>query len=114
MTNVTNTYPSNIYTYQPQNVLISYGITLLFVLLANALGFFPYVSNGVSHDNSFSSVMCTTRDIHLSKLNAHERLGALPLDKKVGSTKLRFYTGDKIGEKGERGGRWGFGLAREL
>jgi len=58
--------------------------------------------------------MCTTRDIHLSKLNAYERLGALPLDRKVGSTKLRFYTGDKTEEKGKRGGRWGFGLAREL
>jgi len=41
MTNATKTHPSNIYTYQPQNVLISYGVTLLFVILANALGFFP-------------------------------------------------------------------------
>ena len=110
LTNVTTITPTNIYVYQPQNVFIAYGIAVIFALLANVLGLFAYFSNGVSHDNSFSSIVCTTRDIHLSKLNAHERLGALPLEKKVGRTKMKFDVGD-MAEAGRGGGRWGFGIA---
>ncbi len=106
--NVTTTTPINIYIYEPRNVLIAYGIAVIFALLANILGIAAYLANGVSHDNNWSSMLCTTRDLHVSKLNAHERLGALPLEKRIGETKVRFDVGDMV--EGERGsGRWGFG-----
>lgn len=109
-TNVTITTPANIYVYQPKNVFISYGIAIFFSLLANIAGLFAFFSNGVSYEISFSAIVCTTRDIHFSGLNAHERIGALPLDKKVGRTKMKFDVGDVAEmERGER--RWGFGKA---
>ena len=110
MTNVTTFTPRNIYAYHPRNVLIAYSLAFLFALLANFFGIFAYLSNGVSHDDSFSSIFCTTRDIHLSRLKAHERLGALPLDPKVGATKLKFDVGE---QGGGREHRWGFGLASD-
>ena len=109
-TNVTTTTTTNIYVYQPKKVFIAYGIAIFFALVANVLGIWAYLSNGVSHDNSFSSIVCTTRDIHLSKLNAHERLGALPLERKVGRTRMVFDVGN-MAEGGRGGGRWGFGIA---
>lgn len=110
LTNVTTTSPANIYVYQPKRVFIAYGVAIFFALVANVLGIWAYLSNGVSHDNSFWSIVTTTRDIHLSKLNAHERLGALPKERKVGRTKIVFDVGD-MAEGGRGGGRWGFGIS---
>lgn len=110
LTNVTTTSPANIYVYQPKRVFIAYGIAIFFALVANVLGIWAYFSNGVSHDNSFWSIVTTTRDIHLSKLNEHERLGALPRQRNVGKTKIVFEVGD-MAEGGRGGGRWGFGIA---
>lgn len=108
--NVTTSTPTNIYAYQPQNLFIAYGIAVLVALLANLIGLHAFFTNGVSYDISFSSIVCTTRDIHFSGLNAHERIGALPLDKKVGRTKMKFVVGG-MEEMGKGGGRWGFGKA---
>lgn len=110
-TNVTSSHLVNIYSYHPRNVFITYAIVFTFAILANGLGLFAYRNNGVSHDNSFSSIVCTTRDVHLSDLNIHERLGALPLDEKVANTRLRFGGEGGKGE-GKGGGRTqGFAVA---
>lgn len=108
--NVTTSSPTNIYVYQPRNVFIAYGIAIFVTLIANLIGLHAFFTNGVSYDLSFSSIVCTTRDIHLSGLNAHERIGALPLDEKVGRTEMRFVVGG-VEEMGKGGGRWGFGKA---
>ncbi|KAL8838551.1 MAG: hypothetical protein Q9170_002093 [Blastenia crenularia] len=110
-TNVTSSYPVNIYSYHPRNVILTYVIVFTFAILANGLGLFAYRANGVSHDNSFSSIVCTTRDVHLSDLNIHERLGALPLDAKVARTRLRFGGEGEKGSGERDGGTQGFAVA---
>ena len=73
MANVTNSKPVNVYRYRPNNVFITYGIALSFTFLANLVGAYAYYSNGESHENSYSAILCTTREIHLANLNLHER-----------------------------------------
>ena len=108
--NVTTTTPVNIYTYQPRNLYIAYGVAIAVALLANLIGLYAFLANGVSYEISFSSIVCTTRDIHFSGLNAHERIGALPIDKEVRRAKIRFVIGE-VAEMWKGGGRWGFGKA---
>ena len=105
ITNVTTTTPENKYSYHPFDVLLAYALAISFALLANILGIFAYISNNASHVNSFSSIFCTTYGIHISGLNAHEKLGELPLDPKVARRKLSWY------ERGIEGaGAYGFHL----
>ena len=106
MTNVTTTTPENVYSYHPFDVLLAYALVISFALLANILGIFAYISNNASHENSFSSIVCTTYGIHISGLKAHEKLGELPLDPKVARRKLQWYMRDNAG-----GGGYGFHLA---
>lgn len=100
MTNVTTTTPKNIYSYHPFDVLLAYALAISFALLANILGIFAYIFNNASHENSFSSIVCTTYGIHISGLRAHEKLGKLPLDPKVAKRKLSWYMRDNEGAGG--------------
>ena len=90
-TNVTTTTPLNIYAYNPKNLYVAYGIALLFALFANILGTLAYLSNGVTHNNSFSSIVRATRNPEL--LGIQDRKvkvsGAMPLDKKTSQMVLR-------------------------
>jgi hypothetical protein len=89
--NVTTTHPQNVYAYNPKNLYVAYGIALLFTLFANILGTMAYISNGVSHNNSFSSIVRATRNPEL--LGIQDRKvkvsGAMPMDKQTGKTVLR-------------------------
>ena len=89
-TNVTVIRAQTTYVYSPQPLLLTYGLALSFSFLAVCLGLFAYWSNGVSHDNAFFSIVSTTRGVHFSDLEVHERLGALPLDKKLARAELVF------------------------
>jgi hypothetical protein len=86
-------------------VLIAYAIAGVVALAANAMGLYAFCTSGVSHDLSFSSIACSTHAVHFSRLRAHERLGALPLEPRIARTRLVFHQGAD--------GRWGFGAANE-
>ena len=106
-TDVTVTAPVTVYTYASRNLLLAYGLAGAAALIANLLGGYAFHASGVSHDVSFSSIACSTHALHFkSRLRAHERLGALPLDSEVAGTLLKFHLGDS--------GRWGFGTADEV
>lgn len=45
-----------VYTYQPQNLFISYSIAILFSALSVGLGLYSIYRNGASYDASFSSI----------------------------------------------------------
>lgn len=60
--NVTTTEPINVYAYHPKNLYLAYSLAIFFALLANILGTCAYISNGVSHNNSFSSILRATRN----------------------------------------------------
>lgn len=70
---------------------MAYGIALLFTLSANILGAMAYLSNGVSHNNSFSSIVRATRNPELLGIQDRRAQvsGAMPLDKQTGKTVLR-------------------------
>ena len=101
--NVTITAPATVYSYQSRNVLLAYCLAGGIAIIANALGLWVMWRSGCSHDTSFSSIACTTHAVHFSRLRAHERLGALPLDPAIARTRLEFHNGEN--------GRWGFGAA---
>lgn len=88
-TNVTTTVPINMYAYHPKNLYLAYGFALVFALLANALGAFAYVSNGVSYDSLFSTILRTTRNPDLTLLIGGSGAGALPLGRKMSDALLR-------------------------
>jgi hypothetical protein len=92
----------NLYSYHASILWISYGLAILFALLANILGAFAYWSNGVSHDRLFSSILSSTRDQGLGELFSHDSLGKLPVPEKIQMMMLKFV-------KTENGG---FGLKR--
>jgi len=89
-TNTTITTSINTYACYSQNLLLLYGLAIFFALLANILGAFAYMRNGVSHDKSFSAILASTRDPGLMGLFHARVLGKLPLPKSVRTAKLKF------------------------
>lgn len=86
------------------NFWIANGVAIGIAFVANLLGAGAFGTNKASYDTSFSSFACSTQGIHFSGLGAHTRLGALPLDKAIRTTRLQFYEGDPPG-------MWGYGRA---
>ena len=111
--NVTTTSPEQVYIYRSRNVLITYGIALPFAFIAVCFGLASYRINNVSHDNSFFSIVGATMGIHLSNINAHEKLGALPLDPAIAKQILVFNAPpDERGNRRGSASNWGFGAVR--
>jgi hypothetical protein len=69
---------------------------------------------GVTHSTSFSALITTTRNSKLDSLSKGHSLGALPLDKKVWTARLKF------GELNEGDNNWlgerhlGFGFVENV
>ena len=89
--NVTTTRPLNVYGYHPKNLFIAYSVAIFFSLLAVGLGTFAYISNGVSHNNSFSSIVRATRNPELSRLDERKvwASGIMPQNKQASQPVLR-------------------------
>ena len=66
----------NVYSYNSQNLFISYGIVILVTVAAVAVGLMSLVQNGVYHDTSFSAFMATTRNRDLDALAEGSCLGS--------------------------------------
>jgi hypothetical protein len=58
---------------------------------------YSIVANGVSHSSSFSAMIATTRSPKPDALVEGSSLGALPLDRDVYKTRLKF--GESLEEK---------------
>ena len=69
----------NIYSYEPRNLWISYGIAILLTLLCVIVGLFALHYNGVAHSNAFSAIIATTRNQELDEVSRGHSLGAYPL-----------------------------------
>ncbi|KAF1845162.1 uncharacterized protein K460DRAFT_245116, partial [Cucurbitaria berberidis CBS 394.84] len=108
MANVTQSTFSTVYDYRPRNLWLAYGIAIVCSFAGVLLGLQALWLNGVSHDNSFSSIIATTRNSFLDKLTLGYSLGAAPLPKDIGQTKLRF--GELRGDGEKMRPRAGFGL----
>lgn len=104
----------NVYHYRCRNLLISYITAVIFALSGTAVGVFSLLVNGRSYStpNSFSAVLCTTRNDDLDELVDAKSLGAQPLDESLARTKLRFGTIDGIRtDHGTSNGHTAFGLS---
>jgi hypothetical protein len=104
---VTITKFVNVYTYDWRNLVISYAVAAAFALGAVLLGAFAFRQNGVSHVSSFSAIVATTRNVELDALTEGQCLGALPISKDFGRTRLRLGI---IGKSTEKVDHVAFGL----
>jgi hypothetical protein len=83
-----NTY--NIYQYHPFYPFLSYSLALLLSFVAALIGFYSLYLNGVSHSNSFSVIIATTRNMELDSLSTRSPLGADPRKVDLQNTRLKF------------------------
>ena len=74
--------------------MLAYGIAVAVTIAANGLGLYALWKNGVSHDISFSGIVCSTNSVCLSAMKARERIGALPLSEDIAQMRLAFSSGD--------------------
>ncbi|KAF7874063.1 hypothetical protein EAF04_002735 [Stromatinia cepivora] len=105
--NITTSDTRNIYAYHPLYLILSYSIGFLFASLSGIIGLYSTYVNGVSHSNSFSTIMLTTRNADLDILARGKSLGSDPLPKSIKKTRLRF--GPLVSKQGlEKTGPDGF------
>ncbi|KAH7327469.1 hypothetical protein BKA65DRAFT_462233 [Rhexocercosporidium sp. MPI-PUGE-AT-0058] len=103
----------NIYNYNPTNLFWAYGLAVLVTMLSVAIGTRAIMVNGVSHETSFSSILCSIRNQTLDNLTAGFSLAAEPLGSDVKDTKLRFGMLRRSDEHGSIR-RAGFGIDGEV
>ena len=101
-----------VYEYRPYNLWLAYGIAITLSFVAILLGLHALWLNSVSHNNSFSSIMASTRNVFLDELTLGHSLGATPMSKERLRTRLRFGELSKGIEKGRP--RAGFGVEEAI
>ncbi|TGO79500.1 hypothetical protein BELL_0030g00030 [Botrytis elliptica] len=77
---------ANVTTSDTRNFYIGFFLASL----CGAIGLYSMHANGVSHSNSFSAIMLTTRNSDLDILARGKSLGSDPLPKSIKNPKLRF------------------------
>ncbi|MCJ1468035.1 hypothetical protein MMC07_006661 [Pseudocyphellaria aurata] len=111
---VTYTQLRNEYSYEYHNLVLAYGLAILFTLLCIVLGWSAFISNGMSYEYTVSSIIGTAQnpDVghsppaprtkvrehttdscsspQLADLFRRQTPGAQPLDRQIRKTKLRF------------------------
>jgi hypothetical protein len=65
-TNVTSQTILAVYTYQPRNLFVSYGLAILFSVLSVGVGVYSFHRNGASYDASFSSISVAMQNVEVS------------------------------------------------
>lgn len=86
---ITRFSPQNAYSYDPRNLLIAYGIGILFSLIVVIFGLLCIKSASVSYTNSFSTIVRTTRNSELDAVvPSAETSGAEPLSKHLSNVRL--------------------------
>ena len=87
---VNSTSPRNFFTYNPENLLISYILAIAATMLVTLLAVRAYHINGVSSKTSFSTIMLTTRNSDLDSFGRGQCLGKIPTKKDRRAKKLQF------------------------
>ncbi|KAJ4334525.1 hypothetical protein N0V95_009151 [Ascochyta clinopodiicola] len=115
MANVTRSEYRTIYSYQPRNLLLAYGIAIATSAIGVLLGLRALWLNGVAHDTGYFSIMATTRNRFLDDLTVGNDLGAVPIPKHIQEERLRFGVIMDAGHNSDgRELRVGFGAERQL
>ncbi|KAK4184989.1 hypothetical protein QBC35DRAFT_390507 [Podospora australis] len=79
-----------VWHYTPTWLAVSYIIACALTFVAMGVGLHAIVQNGYVAETNFSTFLVTTRNPDLDKMARGSCLGALPVDKEVTKTKLRF------------------------
>lgn len=103
------------YHYNARNLIISYSVAILFTSMVVGIGFYSIHQNGVAHNTSFSAHITTTRNWKFDDMAKGHSLGALPLHKEMGETKMKFgELSVRDGNEGSDKIHLGFGFAEEV
>lgn len=79
-----------LYSYTPSFLLVSYFIGVAFSLLIVIVGLYALYTNGVSYSNSFSGILCTTRNSELDVIAKGNCTGSKPLNEALASQRLQY------------------------
>lgn len=89
-TNVTLYNYPNIYQYTWQRLVLSYGLAILFALVAVIIGALSLLRSGQSYDHTFSTIVRTTRSKELDELiEPKDRDGRDPLPEYIADANVR-------------------------
>ncbi|KAA8568098.1 hypothetical protein EYC84_008505 [Monilinia fructicola] len=88
-TAVTFTRSTNLFSYSPQYLLLSYGIAFFFTILSTALGLYAFYANGVIHSTALSAIIATTRNPDLDNIAARHSLRDTQLARDIRDVKLK-------------------------
>jgi hypothetical protein len=110
--NISRVDQITVYTYEPRNLLLAYGIATLSSLSVLIFGLYAFLSNGVSYSSSVSAIIRTTQNPDVSSPERHQNpsptrtgtdpfeqimhvigpqtLGSQPLPENIANTRLRF------------------------
>jgi hypothetical protein len=93
--------PQNVYTYEPAQLWLAYGIAILANVLCLLLGVIAVHRNGFSYSNDFTTIMRTTRNPNLDLLVPEaESNGAEPVSKWTKSGTLTYRRSNDYGWSG--------------
>lgn len=79
-----------VYFYNRRSLLLSYFVAVGVCFAILVAGFYALWSNGVSHNSSFSGILCTTRNAELDDIAEGHWLGSQPLSDEIQNHKLQF------------------------
>lgn len=89
----------NVYLYKPSSLLISYGVVAVVAILIATLGAFTLLRNGHSFDQSFSTILRTTRHPDFSRIvSLHDAAGAEPCADTIQGSEIVFRSTAPPGE----------------
>ncbi|OMP89059.1 hypothetical protein BK809_0005780 [Diplodia seriata] len=88
--NVTRADRITVYTYDPHNLLLAYGIAAVSTFLIICAGFFAFLCNGASYSSAVSTFICTAQNADIKDVIRDQTSGAQPLPPEIANTKLRF------------------------
>lgn len=94
----------NQYEYNPEDLYLAYGLSLLFTACVVVYGMILVFKNGQSYTSTFSTILCSTRDQSLREgIDGHHRTGIDPLPKYIEELYLQYFAvADQKGDAGFR------------
>ncbi|KAF7899622.1 hypothetical protein EAF00_003958 [Botryotinia globosa] len=98
---VTFTSSTNVFSYSPKYLYLSYGIAIFFTCLSTILGLYAFYANGVVHSTALSAIIATTRNPDLDILAGENWAANTSLSKDIRNVKLRLgvMRGERPGEE---------------
>ncbi len=100
----------NVYVYDSQKLIVTYGIVVIVTSTFFVLGAQAFHSNGTSYSSSFSSLLVSTRNPDLDDLVRGRIQGSQSLEEAIMKVKLQYGDVQNNGLNGNTEGRMGFGL----